>query len=106
MEAALSVLSKYSGRRIAVLGDMLELGNESVNLHKRVGISANKCADVLITYGALARYIALEANNIQVYSFNKEESEQLLSFLKDFIKEGDTVLYKASNGMNLGRLIV
>jgi UDP-N-acetylmuramoyl-tripeptide--D-alanyl-D-alanine ligase len=106
MEAALSVLSKYSGRRIAVLGDMLELGNESVNLHKRVGISANKCADVLITYGELARYIALEANNIQVYSFEKEESEQLHSFLNTFIMEGDAVLYKASNGMNLGRLIV
>ena len=106
MEAALSVLSKYNGRKIAVLGDMLELGTESVNLHKRVGSSVKLCADVLITYGTLAKNIASEAKDIIVYSFNKEESEQLLSFLKDFIKEGDTVLYKASNGMNLGRLIV
>lgn len=106
MEAALSVLSKYNGRRIAVLGDMLELGNETVNLHKRVGKAVNGCADVLITYGTLARYIASETKDIQVYSFDKEEPEQLLTFLKGFIKEGDTVLYKASNGMNLGRLIV
>lgn len=106
MEAALSVLSKHQGRKIAVLGDMLELGSEAVDLHKRVGASVNNCADVLITYGTLAKYIASEAKNVFVYSFNKEESEQLLSFLKDFIKEGDTVLYKASNGMNLGRLIV
>ncbi len=106
MEAALSVLSKYNGRKIAVLGDMLELGTESINLHKRVGSSVKLCADVLITYGTLAKNIASETKDIIVYSFNKEESEQLLSFLKDFIKEGDTVLYKASNGMNLGRLIV
>jgi UDP-N-acetylmuramyl pentapeptide synthase len=106
MEAALSVLSKYNGRKIAVLGDMLELGTESVNLHKRVGSSVNNCADVLITYGTLAKNIASEAKDIIVYSFDKEDAEQLLSFLKSFIKEGDTVLYKASNGMNLGRLIV
>lgn len=106
MEAALSVLSKYNGRKIAVLGDMLELGTEAVNLHKRVGACVNNCADVLITYGTLGKHIASEAKDVFVYSFDKEESEQLQAFLKDFIKEGDTVLYKASNGMNLGRLIV
>ena len=106
MEAALSVLSKYNGRKIAVLGDMLELGTEAVNLHKRVGACVNNCADVLITYGTLAKHIASETKDVFVYSFDKEEAEQLQAFLKDFIKEGDTVLYKASNGMNLGRLIV
>lgn len=106
MEAALSVLSKYNGRKIAVLGDMLELGNESINLHKRVGISVNGSADVLITYGTLAKHIASEVKDVLVYSFEKEEAEQLHSFLNTFIREGDAVLYKASNGMNLGRLIV
>ncbi len=106
MEASLSVLARYKGRRIAVLGDMLELGNETEMLHKRVGEYVNNSADVLITYGSLAKYIASETKDIEIYSFEKEDSDQLQSFLQSFIKEGDTVLYKASNGMNLGRLIV
>lgn len=106
MEAALSVLSKYKGRRIAVLGDMLELGSKTVELHKRVGRSVDSCADVLITYGELAKHIASVTNKVDIYTFDKEQSDQLRSFLEDFIKQGDTVLYKASNGMNLSRVIV
>ncbi len=106
MKAALSVLSTAKGRRVAVLGDMLELGSETVELHKRVASYADTSADVLITYGELARHIFDNSSVTEKYSFTKEESEQLHEFLKDFIKEGDTVLYKASNGMNLGRVIV
>lgn len=106
MEAALSVLSTYKARRIAVLGDMLELGNESEELHKRVGEYVKSSVDVLITYGEQARLIASSAEGIEVYSFNKEENEKLHEFLVSFIKDGDAVLYKASNGMNLGRFIV
>ncbi len=105
MEAALSVLKTAKGRRIAVLGDMLELGNESASLHKRVGEYLNGCADVLVTYGEQAEYIASTAR-IETYSFKKEEAEKLKQFLNSFVKEGDTVLYKASNGMKLGLLIV
>lgn len=106
MQAALSVLSTSKGRRIAVLGDMLELGNEAITLHKRVGEYVNGSADVLITYGELAKYIATTAMDIEIHSFEKDESDSLRAFLETFIKSGDTVLYKASNGMQLGRLIV
>ncbi|MBR5286226.1 MAG: UDP-N-acetylmuramoyl-tripeptide--D-alanyl-D-alanine ligase [Clostridia bacterium] len=106
MEAALSVLSAYNGRRIAVLGDMLELGNESDSLHKRVGRFVKGKADVLFTYGSLAKQIAAEADGVESYSFEREDAEKLKTFLEAFIKEGDVVLYKASNSMNLGRLIV
>ncbi len=106
MEAALSVLKTAKGRRIAVLGDMLELGEESERLHRQVGEYVNGCADVLVTYGEMSRCIASEVKNIEVYSFSLDESDSLLSFLKELVVEGDTVLYKASNGIRLGRFIV
>ncbi|MBE6682843.1 MAG: UDP-N-acetylmuramoyl-tripeptide--D-alanyl-D-alanine ligase [Ruminococcaceae bacterium] len=106
MKASLSVLSSYKGRRIAVLGDMLELGNESVKLHRSVGSYVDGNADILITYGEMAKYIAESCNIKDIYSFEKDNAEELKSFLKSFVKDGDIVLYKASNGMNLGRVIV
>lgn len=106
MEAALSVLKTSKGRRIAVLGDMLELGNESVALHKRVGNSASQSADVLITYGKMSKLIAESSDIKESYSFESGESEKLKIFLESFIRAGDTVLYKASNGMKLYEVIV
>ncbi len=106
MSAALSVLKTAKGRRIAVLGDMLELGDEAPALHTKVGAEVDTAADVLVTYGDLAGYIASASSLTYKYSFKKEESVELKSFLDGFIKEGDTVLYKASNSMNLGRVIV
>lgn len=105
MQAALSVLKSCKGRRIAVLGDMLELGAESEKLHKSVAEYVDSSADVLVTYGTLAKYIASVAKT-ESYSFEVEECEKLKEFLEGFIEEGDTVLYKASNGMKLGRAIV
>ena len=106
MEASLSVLKTSKGRRIAVLGDMLELGNESISLHKRVGDAVTKSADVLVTFGEMAKYIAEAAIGVEAYSFEKEDLEKLKQFLETLVREGDTILYKASNGMNLGRVIV
>ncbi len=106
MKAALSVLASSKGRRIAVLGDMLELGKDSPSYHAEVGKFAGECADVLITFGEMAINIALEADVKEIYSFEEAQREKLHEFLKDFVKEGDVVLYKASNGMNLGSLII
>lgn len=106
MEAALSVLATSKGRRIAVLGDMLELGYESVTLHKRVGLSVSKSADVLVTYGEMSKYIAETTEVKEVYSFDSGSPEKLKDFLESFVKSGDTVLYKASNGMKLYEVIV
>ncbi len=106
MEAALSVLSSYNGRRIAVLGDMLELGEQSRTLHERVGEYTSSSADVLVTYGEMAKYIASSSSVKEIYSYNEPQRQELQEFLKGFVKEGDVVLYKASNGMNLSALIV
>ncbi len=106
MKAALSVLSGAKGRRIAVLGDMLELGTESITLHKLVGEYTNNNVDVLITYGDFASVVSESSSVSEKYEFSKDQREVLKEFLTDFITNDDTVLYKGSNGMKLGELIV
>jgi UDP-N-acetylmuramoyl-tripeptide--D-alanyl-D-alanine ligase len=107
MRAALSVLSTYKkGRRIAVLGDMLELGKDTVLLHAQLGESVRNSADVLVTYGELAENIASASNMSETYSFGKEQRDELKKFLESFLKKDDNVLYKASNGMKLSEVIV
>jgi len=107
MAAALSVLGTKSGRKIAVLGDMLELGDYALQLHEEVGqlVLENK-TDILVTFGSLAKHIAFYAGGkIEVYSFEENEYDKAAGLLKALIKPGDTVLYKASNRMNLSKLI-
>ncbi|MBE6692273.1 MAG: UDP-N-acetylmuramoyl-tripeptide--D-alanyl-D-alanine ligase [Ruminococcaceae bacterium] len=106
MKAALDVLSAQKGRRIAVLGDMLELGTESERLHKLVGEYTNGCADVLVTYGEFSKFINQNAVVVEKYHFDLTQKKDLGVFLKDFIRFEDVVLYKASNGINLSEIIV
>ena len=106
MKAALSVLASYEQRRIAVLGDMLELGSESENLHQLVGDYTNYCADVLVTYGLHSRSINSASRIAEKYHFNMDEKDKLFGFLKSFVKKNDVVLYKASNGIKLSEIIV
>ncbi len=106
MLASLSVLQTYNGRRIAVLGDMLELGDLSESLHERVSTYVKDRADVLVTYGQYAKLYSLSSDIKEVYSFKKGDIEGLKAFLTSFVKPGDTILYKASNGMKLGEAIV
>lgn len=105
MKAAIEYLSKLErGTKIAVLGDMLELGEYSESLHREVGKEVAKDKiDVLITVGSEARNIADEAfkngvNSQNIYVF--DTNEQATVKLKEFTAQGNvTVLIKASNGM-------
>jgi len=110
MKASLSVLSgmKTEGRKIAVLGDMLELGKASEELHRLVGkyVSEYK-PDMLYCYGKESSYIYDEAkkNGIETYFFDKESKETMASEIKESIKNGDVLLFKASRGMKLEEAI-
>lgn len=106
MKATLEVLSSYKNRRIAVLGDMLELGNRSEMLHQMVGNYTNGCADVLVTYGFHSKSINVSSNVTEKYHFHMDEKNKLFEFLKSFVKDNDVVLYKASNGIKLSEIIV
>ncbi len=112
MAAALSVLKLTArGRMIAVLGDMKELGGDTVNLHRAVGEKVAELASAgrevyLVTVGALGAEIAqgaaeaLPADRIFV-SREASPYENTVAQLKSLLREGDTVLFKASRAMTL-----
>ncbi len=107
MEAALSVLANYpcEGRRVAVLGDMLELGDMSESLHQQVGeIAKNSHLNMLYCYGPAARHIAEKAGD-KFGVFCTEDPAMLTEKLQNYLKEGDVVLFKASHGMHLEAII-
>ncbi len=110
MKASLEYLSKSNlKRKIAVLGDMLELGNYSKQLHEKVGeeIVKNKI-DILITVGKEAKSILNKATSLGLKkenAYNFETNEQAINLLNKILKPEDIVLVKASNGMNFNKII-
>lgn len=97
-----------SNRKIAVLGDVLELGRFSKQMHQKIGEEViNNNIDILITVGQEAKIIAKTVTenkkNLKVYSFdNNQEASKLL---KNEIKENDVILVKASNGMHFEEIV-
>lgn len=105
-KAALNVLSSLDAtRKIAVLGDMLELGDYSETAHRTVGAyAAEKKVDLLFCYGENAEYIAKEAEkSVKTYRFTDKSA--LFTALLNEIHAGDAVLFKASRGMALEEVI-
>ena len=111
MKAALEYLNEIKGnKKIAVLGDMLELGEYSERLHRLVGNEVSKNnIDLLIVVGELAKkYIAEEAkengmNPNNVYTCNN--NEEAYKILKEKMEKNDIVLLKASNALNLSEIL-
>ena len=107
MTAALKVLSEFKERKIAVLGDMFELGDFSEELHKKVGKEVVKNnIDILIACGENARYIADVArekmDKENVYILRK--TEEIKPLLEKIVKNNDVILFKASNGMKFYKI--
>ena len=111
MRAALQALALWPcvGRRVAVLGDMLELGAESERWHRELGVeAARQKLDLLITVGSMAEFIAGEAraNGMQTGSIVICETvTQAAAALRARIQPNDCVLVKASRGMKLEPLV-
>ena len=108
MKASIEVLANTAGRRIAVLGDMGELGENEAALHYGVGEAIGQSGiDVLFCAGKLASEYARAAAtanvNCQIYYY--ETVEQLLPELLAFVKEGDTILVKASHFMQFPQIV-
>lgn len=104
MKAALHVLRemKSSGRKAAVLGDMLELGDLSRKLHEIVGdMSLVSGADQIFCYGKNAKYIAKTAAKGGASVFHTEDKTELCSAIRAYLRPGDLILFKASRGMHL-----
>ena len=97
----------YGGRKIAVLGDMLELGEISEAAHREIGeeLVENKF-DVLITLGDLGKYIAAGARDAglkEVYTFDTHEDAA--KKILELVRDGDTILFKASHVMHMEKII-
>jgi UDP-N-acetylmuramoyl-tripeptide--D-alanyl-D-alanine ligase len=106
--AALNLLNELDGRKIAVLGDMLELGGYEVQGHRRVGRRAMDVVSILITVGELGRLIGQEALHYgmppdKVIQLN--DNEAAITCLKGLIQQGDMVLVKGSRGMQMEHIV-
>lgn len=109
MKSSIELLGKSNNRKIAILGDMLELGEYSEEIHRKVGEDVvNNKIDILITVGEFSKYIKDEAikngfNKENIYSFEKQEDTYNL--LKTILKNEDLVLIKGSHGINLENVV-
>lgn len=109
MKAALSALCSLhvTGRRIAVLADMLELGEISEQEHFAVGkLAAESGIDLLLAYGDYARFYVAGARSAKLWgAWGFEEKEEIALTLAMGTKPGDAILFKASRGMKMEELI-
>ncbi len=107
--AALKLLAEMDGRRIAVLGDMLELGEDEAAGHRVVGRRAAEVVSMLVTVGKLARLIGEEALKVGMPAdavHLLSDNDEAVEVLTDALKEGDFVLVKGSRGMAMENIVV
>lgn len=105
--AALNLLEELEGRKVAVLGDMLELGRYERMGHEMVGIRAAQVADFLVTLGERGRLIAQAARQSGMSSsmvVALEETQQAIDWLRQNLQAKDVVLIKGSHGMRMDRI--
>jgi UDP-N-acetylmuramoyl-tripeptide--D-alanyl-D-alanine ligase len=106
--AALNLLEDLEGRKIAVLGDMLELGQYEEQGHTMVGARAAEVANVLVTVGDRARIIASAAANSGLATSKIKEfdaAEQSFDFLRENLTSQDVVLVKGSRDMQMDVIV-
>ena len=108
MRVAIKTTSEiYDGRLIAVLGDMMELGEISERVHKEIGAElAENNFDILITLGELGKFIAEGARDAglkNVYTFDTHEDAA--KKILELVRDGDTILFKASHVMHMEKII-
>ena len=106
MRASLAVLAGCSGRRIAVLGDMLELGDSAIPAHQTVGRELKEMGVTLaLCYGPLSQHTVEEARAAGVDAHWFGSKDEMSDRLSRELRSGDSVLVKASRGMALETVI-
>ena len=105
--AAIDYLMAFSGtgRKIFVLGDMLELGDESIKQHSELGTKCSKVKiDALFSLGKETEATHLNINDINI-NLHFNNSKELINSLKLHLKDDDTILFKGSRGMKMEKII-
>ena len=110
LSSALDTLKniKVKGKKIVVLGDMMELGKHSVDEHYEAGKKVSLCCDVLITVGMRSIKIAegaLDGGLSEKNIFQYEDSVSAGKFVQEIISEGDIVLFKASQSVRMEKAV-
>lgn len=108
--AALNLLEEMDGRRIAVLGDMLELGSYAREGHMKVARRAAIVADRLVVVGTLGRLIGEEALRLRSDRpsdrvFFARDNDQVVEYLGRVLKQGDYVLVKGSRSLRMDKIV-
>ena len=108
MEAALKILGRYKNRKVAILGDMFEMGEHTEYGHRLVGKCAIDNTDVLIAIGKDSKFICEEANSLgfnknNIHHFNTKE--EAIEKIDELVNKDDVVLVKASRGMELEKIV-
>lgn len=101
VKASLDTLKNFEGRKVAILGDMKELGSNELALHYDTGAYAKEIGiDRVLSVGPLAKELARGAEDVWF-----ESIDALLPELPDLLKDGDTVLVKASHSMHFENIV-
>ena len=106
MKSSIDVLANYKKRKVAILADMLELGDYSQQLHEEVGsYVASKGIDILVCVGKEAKYIYQKAREIMKDVYYFESNQEVIARLDELLKEDDVILVKGSHSMNLKEVV-
>ena len=106
--AALNLLDELKGRKIAVLGDMLELGSCEESEHRKVGRRVTDVADLLVTVGPRGRIIGEEALTLGMSSESiriVQDNKAAIAHLRQVVEPGDIILIKGSRGMTMEQIV-
>lgn len=109
VKAALATLDELpgGGRRIAVLGDMLELGQEAARLHREIGAEAARRCDLLIVLGQMAQELAAGARAAGMAEsrvWAARDHQEIVVRLRNILERGDRLLVKGSRGMKMEKI--
>ena len=108
MAASLAVLGNRPGRHIAVLGDMLELGDRAPQEHYWIGTIAAVKADRILAYGPNARQVirgAVESGMAADHAMAFEDKAAMAAMLRRMATPGDSILFKGSRGMRMEQVL-
>lgn len=109
MRSAIDLLKLAKGRKIAILGDMFELGKDEQELHYDVGkYAVESTVDYLICIGTLSHYMqkgALNANSKCRHIIYRQDKEGIKEMLARMVEDGDSILVKASHGMEFETIV-
>lgn len=105
MTAALETLTRYPGRKFAIIGDMRELGNFSQEYHAQIGKLCNHLRiDKVLTCGSLMKYATEQLSATQRIE-HIDSYTRVMPYILDNLEDGDVLLLKASNGVNLHKIV-